>query len=81
VFLGGFVVTSHLTFVARENKGHSFNTFINYLFMFSILCIINMILLGLYLRVAFKIHIGAIIIESLKDSFSLIGNLCRQIYS
>jgi len=81
VFLGGFTLTSHLTFVARENKGRSFAAFINYLFIFSILYILNLTLLELYLKIAFRLHIGEILIEGIKGGTTLIQNVFTQALS
>lgn len=80
VFLGGFILTAHLIFISRESRDYSFAAFINYLFSFTIICIINIILFGLYLKIAFKVHLGKIIIESLKDSVALVNALIRQIF-
>ncbi|UCD16025.1 MAG: hypothetical protein JSV34_02945 [Candidatus Omnitrophota bacterium] len=80
VFLGGFVLTAHLNFVARETKGHTFNTFINYLFVFSILCIINLLLFVVYLKVAFNVHIGEIFVGGLKQSVVLINSLFSRMF-
>lgn len=80
VFLGGSVLTAHLSFIARESKGGSFTAFINYLFIFSILCIINLVFFGLYLRLAYNIHMGQIIVDSVKSSIILINNLFSQIF-
>lgn len=80
LFLGGFVITSHIVFVARENKGTNFMDFINYLFIFSILYIVNLILFGLYLNVAFKIDLGKVIVNGFIDGAVLIKNLFSQIF-
>lgn len=79
VFLGGFVVTAHLNYIAQETKGHTFNAFINYLFVFSILSIINLLLFAVYLKVAFNIHIGEIFIEGVKNSVFLLRFLFARI--
>jgi len=79
IFLGGFVFTSHLIFIARESKGKNFASVINYLFNFSILYIINLLLLGVYLTAAFEINLGEILIEGLTGGALLIKNLFTQI--
>jgi len=79
VFLGGFVFTSHLIFIARENKGKTFAGVINYLFNFSILYIINLLLLGVYLMAAFEINLGRILVEGLTGGAMLIKNLFTQV--
>ncbi|MFH1504605.1 MAG: hypothetical protein ABIH08_04390 [Candidatus Omnitrophota bacterium] len=80
-FLGGFILTSHLCFIAKEIKGHTFSTFINYMFVFSILYILNLIFLGVYLKVAFNIQIGKIIIEGARNGTSLIQYIFAQVFS
>ncbi len=79
VFLGGFIFTAHLTFISRELKGHSFTSFINYLFTFSILFILNIILFGLYLRNNFSLDVGKIVLKGMMDGSVLIQNIFIQI--
>ncbi|MBU1122089.1 MAG: hypothetical protein ABIH71_03775 [Candidatus Omnitrophota bacterium] len=80
VFLGGFVLASHLNYIAQEIKGYTFNTFINYLFVFSILCIINLLLFIVYLKIAFNIHMGEIIVGGVKGSVMLINSLFSKMF-
>ena len=75
VFVGGFVLTGHLIFVARGNQGHNFPTVINYLFIFSILYILNLLLFSVYLKIGFHINIGKIIPLLLGNLSPLITNL------
>jgi len=75
LFLGGFIFTSHLRFVARETKGYNFSVFINYIFIFSVLFILNLVLLSIYLKVAFNVHIAKIIIEGLRSGVALIQHI------
>ncbi len=79
VFLGGFVLTVHLVYIAQQTREASFVGFVNYLFMFSILYIVNLALFGVYLKVAYDFHLGALIFDSLKDSTSLVQDLYQQI--
>jgi len=80
VFIGGFTLTGHMIFVARGNQGHNFPTVINYLFIFSILYILNLLLFSVYLRVGFHINIGAIISGGMKSGASLIQNIAVQAF-
>jgi hypothetical protein len=80
IFLGGSITTIHLIFVARQNKGSNFSTFINYLFTFSILYIINLILFILYLRINFSLSLGSILAEGLRKGASLIYNIFTQVF-
>lgn len=79
-FLGGFVLTGHLIYVARGNQGHNFPTVINYLFIFSILYILNLILFSLYLKVGFRIDVGKIIFGGMKSGVALIQNITIQAF-
>ena len=78
IFLGGFAFTLHLIFIAHQTKGHTFSTVINYLFMFSIFFILNLIVLGLYLRIGFNFGLGEILIKGVKDGASLLQNIFTQ---
>ncbi len=75
VFMGGFLLTSHLVFVARETKGTTFTDFVNYLFMFSILYIINLLIFSTYLTVAFEVDSAKIVVSGLNGGAILIRNL------
>lgn len=79
VFIGGFVFTCHLIFISKEIKGHTFSEFINYLFIFSILYILNLILLGLYLKNAYNIDIGRVALEGMRNGAILMQNTFTQI--
>jgi hypothetical protein len=79
IFLGGFIATSHLIFVARETKGNTFAAFINYLFMFSILYIVILFLLGVYLMTAFKIDLHKVLVDGIMGGAVLIKDLFSQI--
>mgnify|MGYP001436319325 CR=1 FL=1 len=79
VFLGGFTLTTHLSFIAKETKGHAFAEVINYLFNFSILYILNLILFGSYLRIGFKVYIGKVIVEGISGGAVLIQDTFTQV--
>ncbi len=79
IFLGGFIATSHLIFVARETKGNTFAAFINYLFTFSILYIVVLFLLGVYLMAAFKLDLHKILVDGVMGGATLIKDLFGQI--
>ena len=80
VFLGGFIVTSHLIYVARELKGNTFADFVNYLFMFSILYIITLIMFNIYLTIAFDLDLAKIVVDGLQNGAILIRNLFTQLF-
>ena len=79
IFLGGFAFTTHLTLIARETRGRNFTTFVNYLFIFSILCILNLILLGAYFRIGFNVHLGKVIVAGIKGGAGLILSTFSQV--
>ncbi|MCF7907547.1 MAG: hypothetical protein K9L86_01545 [Candidatus Omnitrophica bacterium] len=78
VFVGGFVFTGHLIFIARETKGHTFATVINYLFLFSILYLLNLIFFGIYLKISYPIRIGNVALEGMKQGAALIQTIFTQ---
>jgi len=80
IFLGGFIITGHMIFVARGNQGNNFPTVVNYLFIFSILYILNLLLFSVYLRVGFRIDIGKIIFNGVKGGASLIQSIATQAF-
>ena len=75
VFLGGFVFTVHMIYIAHETKGRTFTESVNYFFTLSILYIFNVILLGLYLKIAFKFRLSDVIIDGIKNGTLLIRSL------
>jgi hypothetical protein len=79
VFLGGFILVCHLIYAARDTKGTTFGDFVNYLFMFSILYIVNLIIFSIYLTVAFELDLARFTISSLKGGALLIRNLFMQL--
>lgn len=80
VFLGGFLVTNHLIFIARDNKGHTFNAFINYLFTFSIFYTVILLLLMLYLKIGFVFRVDQIIFDGMKGGAGLIQRIFTQAF-
>jgi len=79
-FFGGFCLTGHLVFIARDTKGHNFNTFSNYLFTFSILYILNLLIFILYLKVAYPLNIGGIVSEGIRGGAHLIQKIFTQAF-
>lgn len=80
LFLGAFVVVAHLIYVARETKGTTFGDFINYIFLFSIMYIISLILFEVYLKVAFNLNVGKINFEGARSGADLLKSLFTQIF-
>jgi hypothetical protein len=81
IFLGGFIFTAHLSYIAAESKGTTFPDFVHYLFILSILYILNLLFLGLYLNAFFNFHIGKIAIEGIKSGAILIQSVFAQAFS
>lgn len=79
LFTGGFVFNMHLIFIANKTKTSSFVGFVNYLFIFSILFVVNFLILGIYLKIEYKIDLGKIIIDSIRDSSSLVKGIFSQV--
>ena len=80
VFIGGFALTGHMIFVARGNQGHNFPTAVNYLFIFSILYILNLLLFSVYLKIGLNINIGKIIFAGVKNGATLIQSITTQAF-
>lgn len=80
IFIGGFILTSHLIFIARETKGNTFFDIVNYLFSFSLLYILNLIIFGLYLKVISNFDIAKVIVDGTKSGAFLIADLFTQIF-
>jgi len=80
VFIGGFVITGHMIFVARGNQGHNFPTAVNYLFICSIIYILNLLLFSTYLRAGLNLDLGKIIFEGTKSGASLIQSIATQAF-
>jgi len=78
VFIGGFVLVMHLVFIARETKGHNFSAVINYLFIFSILYLLNLIIFSIYLKISYSMGIGKLILEGAKQGAILIQTIFTQ---
>ena len=78
IFFGGFIFTAHMVFVAKETKGYTFSTLVNYLFIISILYILNLFLLGFYFKIAFNVHLGKILISGLNDGAMSIKGVFSQ---
>ncbi|MBN2483257.1 MAG: hypothetical protein JXD21_03530 [Candidatus Omnitrophica bacterium] len=79
VFLGGFILMIHLIYIAQQTREGSFVGFVNYLFMFSTLYVVSIFLFAVYLRVAFPLNIGDLIVHSFNDSTRLVVDLYKQI--
>nr|CAX68982.1 hypothetical protein JG3_0110 [uncultured bacterium] len=80
VFVGGVSFTVHLIYVARQSKGTTFFAFIDYLFNFSLLCILNLILFGLYLNIGCKLPVVKVVAEASKKALSLITELATSTF-
>jgi hypothetical protein len=79
-FLGGFILMCHLIYVARDTKGNTFADFVSYLFMFSIIYIISLLVFSIYLTVAFELDLAKFTITGLKGGAVLIRNLFMQLF-
>lgn len=75
LFLGGVLATIHVIFIAREKKGNTFPAFVHYLFIFSIIFAIQLVLFTVYLRIAFKIPVNEILIDGSKQGVLIIKNI------
>ncbi|MCM8787695.1 MAG: hypothetical protein NC935_06560, partial [Candidatus Omnitrophica bacterium] len=60
--------------------GSNFTSFINYLFVFSILYIFNMFLFMIYLDIAFNIDTIKVLVSGARGGATLIKELFMQIF-
>lgn len=81
LFLGGFILIAHLIFVANELKEKTFSGFINYLFFFSLLYIIILIMFGMYLKAAFDFNLFDVFVEGIRQGAAYLRELITQITS
>ena len=70
-----------MIYIASETKGNSFPEFINYLFLLSLLYIINIVFLGLYLNAAFKFKIFRVLVDGVAAGAELIQSIFLQMFS
>lgn len=75
IFSGSFSFLAHLIYVARIIKANSFTGFVNYLFIFSIFFLLNLILFGLYLRIAFDFQLSRVLLAGIQNGSDLIKNI------
>jgi len=78
-FLGAFSLTTHLIAVSKNTKGTSFTGFVNYLFIFSLLYLLTLIILSIYMTIGYDLHLGELIINSGKDGFALTKSIFTQL--
>lgn len=79
VFIGGFIFMTHLIYIARNIKSSHFIGFINYIFLFSMLFIVTILLFGVYLRVAYNFHLWKVIVDSISSGTSVAKSLFAEI--
>lgn len=80
VFVGGFIFTSHLIYIAGETRGKNFADYVNYFFTLSILYIFNAILIGLYFKIAYSFSLSQIIIDGVKNGALLIRSMFMRTF-
>lgn len=80
LFLGGFILTAHLIFVAGELKEETFSGFINYLFFFSLLYLVILIMFGLYLKAAFTFNLFNAFVEGVREGAVSLKGVITQIF-
>lgn len=81
IFLGGFILTAHMMYIARENKGKTFSEFSHYLAVITFFAIINLIFFVLYLRIAFAIDVSSILADGFVDGWQVLNNLALQLFT
>lgn len=72
VFVGGFIVSSHLIFVSHETRGESFGQFAGYLFNFSLYYLVNVALLAAYFNIVFNFNVLRVFLDGLSSSIAVV---------
>ncbi len=75
VFFGAASLLIHLIYIARENRGKSFNALVNYFFIFSILVVLDLILFGFYLKISFNFELGKVLLSGVQEGTELISDI------
>ncbi len=68
VFVGAFIVVTHLLYVSSDTKGESFGAFSGYLLNLNLFYLANLLLLGLYFNVVFNFNVLKVLWEGLRVS-------------
>lgn len=75
IFSGTFALFSHLIYVSKVTRGSSFIPIVNYLFIFSIFFILNIILFGFYLRIIFNFELANVLLSGVQGGAGLIRDV------
>lgn len=75
IFWGGFVFMMHFIYISHHSRGGSFTTFVNYIFLITVLYIFNIFLFSLYLKTSFPLKAGKLFVETSKEGWGLIHSL------
>ncbi len=81
VFVGGIFFTIHLIFSARSLKSNSFIGIANYLFNFSLIYLITLLLLMGYLRIGVNFSLKDTVSSGFKKGVTLLKQISTQIFS
>ncbi|MCP4651835.1 MAG: hypothetical protein GY858_00400 [Candidatus Omnitrophica bacterium] len=80
LFIGTFVFTSHMIYIAAETKGDNFAAFISYLLNLDIFYICNLILLGIYFKIIYRFEVLKVVINGLRDGLFILRSTFVQIF-
>lgn len=81
VFVGGVFFTIHLIFSARSLRSNSFIGIANYLFNFSLIYLITLLLLMSYLRIGVNFSLKETVSSGFKKGTILLKQISTQIFS
>jgi hypothetical protein len=81
LFLGGFILTSHMMYIAKENKGSTFGDFAHYLLVVTLLAIINLAFFTAYLKIFYDLDISKIFVDGGKNGFNLLSVTVTQLFT
>jgi hypothetical protein len=80
LFLGGFILTSHMMYIAKENKGSTFGDFAHYLLVVTLLAIVNLAFFSGYLRISYDLDFSKIFVDGGKNGFNLLVVTVTQLF-
>ena len=79
LFVGGFIMTCHMMYIAKQSRGDTFAAFSHYLLIMSVLVIINIVFFTLYLSIIYKMNTWAIIVAGSQNGYALLQNTFLQL--
>ena len=80
-YLSGFLFLLHLVFISLHTKEKGFGGFVEYVFIFSLLYVLNLIIFAFCLKAVINIHPFHIIAESARKSYLYFNHFLAKVTS